>query len=462
MGKRPIRSSPPRRVTGRAFVLAAALLALFCPAHAQDKEKELTLDNGLRVSLVERHSVPLVHIAVAVNLGTKDETAETSGLIHLLEHCVLFRGTELRSGSEVSREIRDHGAYFNANTGHDLCVFEISLPVEHADFGLRNQKEILFNLSLTQEELDREKEVILEEFSQMEDDPQRFALDLVFQGLFAGHPYGRSIYGDREVIKAATAERMKAFADAFIVPSNCSLAVVGDLTLQEMEEKVRAVFGPQPRREFAPPTFAKTPLLNKGVDRREERDVKEGYVVVGCVAPDYNDENQFAFLVLTQVLGRGINPLLYGALRGQRKLAETVSMSYQANQYGGAGLVVLTCEPDKAASAGREAVRYLRQVRGLNFSKDDYRGEEALYAFEFLGSAKNQIRFGAQQGQESGLAVASALARHLLLADSLNAPNYLERIGKVKSTDLRSAAGQFFGRGEFVTVVVVPRKEEKK
>ena len=462
MGKRPIRASRASAVTGRALAVAAALLALLSPALAQDKEKHLTLDNGLRVSLVERHSVPLVHIAVAVNLGTKDETAETSGLIHLLEHCVLFRGTELRSGSEVSREIRGHGAYFNANTGHDLCVFEISLPVEHADFALRNQKEILFNLSLTQEELDREKEVILEEFSQMEDDPQRFALDIVFQNLFPGHPYGRSIYGDREVIKAATTERMKAFADAFIVPSNCSVAVVGDLTLQEMEDKVRAVFGPQPRREFTPPTFAKTPLLKKSVERREERDVKEGYVVIGCVAPDYNDEDQFAFLVLTQVLGRGINPLLYGALRGQRKLAETASMSYQANKYGGAGLVVLTCQPDKAASAAREAVRYLRQVRGLNFSKDDYRGEEALYAFEFLGSAKNQIRFGAQQGQESGLAVASSLARHLLLTDSLDAPSYLDLIAKVRSTDLRSAAGRFFGQGEFVTVVVVPRPEEKK
>jgi zinc protease len=462
MGKRPIRASCASAVTGRAFAVAAALLTLLSPALAQDKEKHLTLDNGLRVFLLERHSVPLVHIAVAVNLGTKDETAETSGLIHLLEHCVLFRGTELRSGSEVSREIRNHGAYFNANTGHDLCVFEISLPVEHADFGLRNQKEILFNLSLTQEELDREKEVILEEFSQMEDDPQRFATDLVFQSLFPGHPYGRSVLGDREVIKAATSERMKAFADAFIVPSNCGLAVVGDLTLQEMEDKVRAVFGPQPRREFTPPAFAKAPLLKKAVERREERDVKEGYVVIGCVAPDYNDQNQYAFHVLTQVLGRGINPLLYGALRGRRELAETVSMSYLAEKYGGAGVVVITCQPDKAVSAGREAVRYLRQVRQQNFGKEDYQGEEALYAFEFLGSAKNQIRFGAQQGQESGLAVASALARHLLLADSQDMPDYLERIVKVKSSDLRNAAGQFFGRGEFVTVIVVPRPEEKK
>lgn len=444
------------------MAIIAVLFAFLSPALAQEKERHFTLDNGLRVFLLERHSVPLVHIAVAVNLGTKDETEETSGLIHLLEHCVLFRGTELRSGSDVSREIRDHGAYFNAQTGNDLCVFEISLPVEHADFGLRNQKEILFNLSLTQEELDREKEVILEEFSQMEDDPRRFATDLVFQSLFAGHPYGRSIYGDREVIKAATAERMKAFAEDFIVPSNCALAVVGDLTLPEMEDKARAVFGDLPRREFTPPAYPQAPLLRKSVERREERDVKEGYVVIGCVAPDYNHKDQYAFHVLTQVLGRGINPLLYGALRGRRELAETASMSYLANKYGGMGLVVLTCEPGKAASAEREAVRYLRQVRGLNFSKEDYRGEEALYAFEFLGSAKNQIRFGSEQGQESGLAMASALARHLLLADSLDAPDYLDQIIKVKSTDLRAVAGQYLGRGEFVSVVVVPRREEKK
>ncbi|MCJ7563733.1 MAG: insulinase family protein, partial [Candidatus Aminicenantes bacterium] len=119
-------------------------------ALAEEKgiEKQFTLDNGMNVFLYERHNLPLVNIVAAVNAGSKDETAETNGLVHMLEHYILFRGTEVRSGSEVARDFRRHGAYFNAHTGQDLAIFEISLPAEYADFGLNNQRELLFNLKI--------------------------------------------------------------------------------------------------------------------------------------------------------------------------------------------------------------------------------------------------------------------------------------------------------------------------
>ncbi|MCJ7488327.1 MAG: insulinase family protein, partial [Candidatus Aminicenantes bacterium] len=163
--------------------------------------KFFVLDNGLRVFLYEKRDLPLLHVVTGFDVGSKNETDETSGLVHLLEHCILFRGTSVRSGAEVSADIRRHGAYFNANTGQDLSLFEISLPAEHAEFALRNQKEILFGLDLSQPELDEEKDIILEEYNQMEDDPQRNAVDLVLQALFPGHPYGRSVYGRREIIR---------------------------------------------------------------------------------------------------------------------------------------------------------------------------------------------------------------------------------------------------------------------
>ena len=78
-----------------------------------------------------------------MDLGTKDESDETSGLVHILEHYILFRGTEFRSGSEISQDIRRHGAYFNAHTSLDLATFEMSLPAEYADFALRNQNFLL-------------------------------------------------------------------------------------------------------------------------------------------------------------------------------------------------------------------------------------------------------------------------------------------------------------------------------
>ena len=144
------------------------------------------MDNGLKVYLYERHSVPLVNLALAVNCGSKDETEETNGIVHILEHYILFRGTEMRSGDRIAEEIRQNGAYFNAHTSRDLAFFEISLPSQNKDFALQLQKEIIFQLNLSQAELDEEKQVILEEINQLHDDPIRYATSLVYQNLFFG------------------------------------------------------------------------------------------------------------------------------------------------------------------------------------------------------------------------------------------------------------------------------------
>ncbi|MHB8054991.1 MAG: M16 family metallopeptidase, partial [Candidatus Aminicenantales bacterium] len=167
-------------------------------------EKSFTLDNGLRVFLLERDSVALVNIVAGVNAGSKDETDATSGLAHALEHCLLYRGTDLHSGGEIARQIRDHGASFNANTGQDSILFEISLPSEHFVFGLKNQKELLFRLKIGEAELEAEKDVLREEIRKIEDDPVRLGRALVYQTLLAGHPYGRPVYGTPETIGRLT------------------------------------------------------------------------------------------------------------------------------------------------------------------------------------------------------------------------------------------------------------------
>jgi zinc protease len=199
------------RLSVLALILAGAFLAPPFARRSDEASKNFVLDNGLRVWLLEKRSSPLVNAVVAVNVGAKDEAADTSGLVHVLEHYILFRGTELRSGSQVSREVREHGAYFNAHTGEDLAWFEISVPSDSAEFALANQREIVFNLKIAQEELDAEKEVVLEELSQVEDDPFRYATALAYQNLFRGHPYENPIYGDKDVIRSLTADRLQKF-----------------------------------------------------------------------------------------------------------------------------------------------------------------------------------------------------------------------------------------------------------
>jgi predicted Zn-dependent peptidase len=442
------------------LIWTATALSLPSSGQSLPTEKLLTLDNGLRVFLVQRDSVPLVNIVAAVNAGSKDETEATSGLTHLLEHYILFRGTDFRTGGEVAREIRSHGAVFNAHTGQDLATFEISLPTEHFEFGLENQKEILFNLKIEEAELSAEKEVILEEIKQIEDDPFRYGGSLIYQNLMLNHPYGRPVYGRPETIGGLSREDMERFYRRLFVPNNAALAIVGNLPIAEMEARVRAVFGPVPRGEPPPVPPERPRPLGKAVEIVKELDVDEAYLIIGVQGPDYNDPKQYAADVLTQVLGQGINPMLAVALKGgRRNLVNSAQMTYIALKRAGAFVAYLTLDPKNLAAAKREAVAFLKKAWTENFSPSDIPSEEKNFAYDHLEGAKNSLRFLVQQAWESGLGLAASMAMHLLLNDKETKIDYLDRIATLQSSHLREAASGSFSKNEFVFVSFVPRKK---
>jgi zinc protease len=443
----------------RLFFLGAFVLSQ--PAWASDKpiEKSFTLENGLKVVLYERHNLPLVQVVAAVNAGSKDETNETSGLVHLLEHDILFRGTEVRTGSEIATDIRKHGAYFNAHTGQDLALFEISLPSEYADFALANQKEILFNLKFDPAEIESEKEVVLEELNQIRDDPLKLGSALVYQSLFSGHPYGRPVFGNAEVIQRLKVADLERFYRAYFLPSNAALAVVGDFQIDDTEEKIRQLFGPLKKEDAPAVRFAKAAPPARPIEIEQPLDVQEAYLFFGAQAPDYNSPEQFAADVLTEILGRGINPLLYGPLKSPRDLVNTVYMSYIALKYGGAFMITLTLDPRRVDAAKNRTLQFLRQARNENYARDDVPGDARFSAFDYLGAAKNQISFDAQQAQENGLALAQSLAMHFLLHEGEESYNYLAEVKKVSSSDIRRAAAKYLVPSGYVVVSIVPRKK---
>ena len=438
------------------FLFIFSLLPAW-PAGEEGRSRSFRLENGLRVALHEKRSLPLLNVVIAFDVGSKNETEATAGLVHLLEHCILFRGTETRSGREVSRDLRRHGAYFNAHTGHDLSVFVLSLPSEFSDFALQNQRDLLFGFSVTQEELDQEKAVVLEELNQMEDDPQRLATDLVLRRLFPDHPYGRSIHGRREVISEATVGQLLRFYRTYFVPENAALAMVGDFRAEDMERMVREVFGPLPSSGLETAPLPMAPPLKKIVFHREEMDIEEGCLVIGFVGPDFNHPDQYTMDILVEMLGRGVHPLLPAALRSRRNIVQTMNMAYFANRFGGAVIISMRVDPKTLGLARNEALRYLRTLHQESFSKTDFAGDAALFAFDFLESAKNQIRFAVGQSEESGLALAGSLARFMLLNDREDPGRYLDRIQGIRSSDIRQAAMRYFSRGESAAVAVAPK-----
>jgi len=448
----------------RYVLILLCILSLLSPyvfSQENSQTKSFELENGMKVFLYERHSIPLINCAFAFNIGSKDESEDTSGLVHILEHYILFRGTKFRTGESISQEIREHGAYVNAHTEYDLSVFEISLPSEYADFALSNHREILFNLKLTQEELDEEKEVILEELNQVFDDPMKYATSLAYQNLFPNHPYQKPIYGRREVIESVTVEKIEGFYKKHFVPSNCALAIVGDFEIAEMEDKVKNIFADIQGELFNPPNYAIAIPLKDKREIEEEMDVNMAYLVFGYNAPDYNNPDQFAVDVLAEILGRGINPMLNHPLMERRVYVNSINMSYLAHKYGGAILIYFVMEPKYIKTAKNRIVRYLKRTRDLQYSKKDHMSDSRFYATDYLESAKNRIKFKLHRAQENGLAVANSYARYMHMSGDKIEGNFLENIENVDSSDVRNAAGRYLTKNDYVIVTIMPREDEK-
>lgn len=453
------------RVAGKAAaaLAACAFLTVFPSApqgNGSPDSDSFTLENGLKVFLLERRGLPLVHTVVGVGAGSRNETAGTSGLTHVLEHLILFRGSRTRTPEQIGRDTRENGGHFNAHTGQDLSLFELTVPAGREGFALRNLADIVFDHRVDPEGLDAERAVILEEMSFVEDDPVRSALALVYLNLFPGHPYARPITGTREGILTLTVDRIASFYRAHFFPSNASLAVVGDFDLASLKQEVQEVFGPLRGPESPPPPPPPAPPPGKDAEFTLKMDVSQAYCLLGFAGPDYHHPDQFAVDLLTEVLGRGVNPMLGSALRGERRLIESASMAYHAHDLGGAIIVFLTLDPRQARAAAREALSFLRSSRRLNFSPDDVFGPEKDQAFDYLRSARNQIRFLGEKSREKGLNTALSLARHLLLSRAEAGSAYLERIEKTSSTSLRQAAAKYFGSGRAVTVTVLPLGEK--
>ena len=447
------------------FVIATMVITLAWPKIAPATTAEVpvstyfVLDNGLQVLLQEKHDLPLTAITLAVNFGVKDETEISSGYTHLLEHMLLFGSGAETDGETRLAEFRSHGIAANAHTDHDLMTFEVSCPAGDSAWALTGLRQAVFNNRMDPQRLESEKRIILEEILQMCDNPQYLGRLLLMQNLFAGHPYGRSPFGDRRAISKAPVEDLEVFGRPFLIPGRCALSVIGDFVLTDMERQVRESWGVLEKSNPITTDISPVNRLKKNMDQQVELDLKESHLFLGWWAPDFNHEHRLALSLLTYVLGRGLNPLFYTVLSGERQLVEQLDMSYTPMYYGGIVVLHMILKEKNIPSAKNEIARFLSKVSSFNFSKKDYQVIYQSHVFDYLESAKNQMTYDSGNFAESALSLSNACARFLLLNRNQINGSYLENVEKIKSSDLRRVAGKYLSGKKLVALAIVPLRK---
>ncbi|MBV8396745.1 MAG: insulinase family protein [Actinobacteria bacterium] len=296
---------------------------------------ELTeLDSGVRVISERLEHVRSVALGYWIGAGSRDETSANTGISHFIEH-LLFKGSQQRSALEIAEIFDGLGAELNAATSREHTLVYTRVPSNHLGTALDVIDDMVFVPLF--DELDSEREVVLEEIAMYEDTPQELVHDLISEAVFGSHPLGRPVIGTADVISSVSQESIQEYHGSMYRPDNIVVAAAGDVDHRALVELVR-------RAEARPlvglaRTSARLPLLSApdpGL-RFQSKDTEQYHVCLGAPGIATSDKRRFVASILDAVLGGSASSRLFQEIREKRGMAYSVYTF--ASQYTDTGQI---------------------------------------------------------------------------------------------------------------------------
>jgi predicted Zn-dependent peptidase len=303
------------------------------------------LDSGERVISERVPSVRSVSIGFWIGAGSRDEADKTAGVTHFIEH-LLFKGTQNYTAQQIAEIFDSLGGELNAATSREHTVVYARVPDAHVETAVDVMADMVFEPSFADEDLDSEREVVLEEIAMYEDAPQDLVHDLFSRAVFDGHALGRPVIGTPEVISSVGRLDVASYHDSMYVGGNIVIAAAGNLdhgALLRLLERVEQ--GRSAPRAHARPT---RPLLVQPPPpgtRFLRKDTEQWHVCVGAPGISRSDRRRFAASLLDAIVGGTASSRLFQEIREKRGMAYAVySFSSQYTDTGLVGIYLGTRE----------------------------------------------------------------------------------------------------------------------
>ncbi|WP_117169665.1 M16 family metallopeptidase [Paraliobacillus sediminis] len=284
-----------------------------------------TSRNGLRIVLENIASVRSVTIGVWVRTGSRDETVENNGISHFLEH-MFFKGTEKRTAKEIAEEFDAIGGQVNAFTSKEYTCYYAKVLDTHKEFALEMLTDMFFHSKFAQEEIDKEKNVVLEEIKMAEDTPDDIVHDLLAEASYGGQPLGFPILGIEERLNAFTSEDLHQYQLEHYRPDNIVISVAGNVDTSFID-KIETAFD-QFKQTSKVSTLEKSIFTPKQLTRKKE--TEQAHLCLGYQGLPIGATNIFSLVIVNNVLGGSMSSRLFQEIRENRGLAYSV-FSYHSS-----------------------------------------------------------------------------------------------------------------------------------
>ena len=413
-----------------------------------NKPFRTVLSNGLRVILLETHAAPVVSLNLWANVGSVNETAEEAGLCHLIEH-MLFKGTTRRAVGEIARQVEAAGGDMNAYTSFDETVFYINMSSKQYEVGLDILADAASDPTFDQEELTREKEVVVEEISRSEDNPSQMVSQDLFSKAFTTHPYRNPIAGDRNTVRGVSREHLMEFFKKWYVASNLIFIGVGDFNQEKILAQIENLYSKIPAGVAPHQTLPIEPVQKEIRLITRPMKVAGRYFDLAFPAPDLKHIDVPALDMLGQILGGGPSSRLDRALREEKQLVTSIGCSPYVSRFPGLFLI-----------GGVLREKSLRETLQTTFEEIEKMQERPVSTVEFA-KARDNIRSSRIYEKQTVQALARKLGHSEGLAEDLHFEDtYYQRLAELDVESLQEVIQKYLIKDKLTLAFGHPEGEK--
>ncbi len=376
------------------------------------------LDNGIRLIVKQMSGLMSVSMGIIVGTGASVESDKEDGISHFIEH-MLFKGTQKRTAFQISDNMDAIGAQVNAFTSKDITCYYAKSTSNHAAEAFEILSDLFLNSVFPEEELKREKGVVVEEISMNEDTPDDLCLDLLSRAFFGEENYGRNILGSKSNVKGFTRTDIANYMKARYTADNIVISMAGNISVELAEELVQKYFG------AVPATKAEQRPLNVSLQSRnlyKSKDIEQMHIAIAYPSMKRYEPLCDATQLMNAVLGGSMSSRLFQTVREELGLAYTV-YSYLSTYEKSGALTVY---------AGVNADSLEQSVEAIYNCIEDLK-KKTLTAEEFK-RGKEQILSSLIYAQESTSSQMLLYGKELIYSGKLY--DFEDRVGKLNAVTL--------------------------
>ncbi len=403
------------------------------------------LSNGVRVLLVPMAGVESVTTMILVKTGSRNETEEQAGISHVLEHMV-FKGTKkYPSPMAIAEAVDGIGAEQNAFTSKEYTGYYITSAAQHLPLALDIQSEMLTVPLLPQDDLNREREVIVEEINMYEDQPMAKAGEEFENLMYAGSSLGREIIGTKETVRATTSEHLRKYMGEWYYGGNMLVVVAGKVgDKKEVIEQIEAKLGSVKQGGIM--DYVSAGGYGKAEARHYKKKTEQAHFYMGVPAISMHDPRRYALQLSQVVLGGGMSSRLFNEIREKRGLAYYVKADIDMTY-------------DTGYLAVRAGVKLSQLAEALKVVKEEMLKLGGTITEAELTKAKEYLLGRMPLSLEESMGVAQFFGMRVLIKDEIVQPDQVvKKIKDVTMEEVKAICEELIKESEIRSVVVGPKQ----